>query len=115
MGEKLSSRDREAITGMIADAAENVALRLTPPELASSPAVFQRADGSSVFRPKHATVFSSEMLVAVEDRLLDRAHALTAPTVTVETVEKISSRPDADAQRGSSHCPGARRRLRAGG
>ena len=83
MGEKLSTWDREAITGMIADAAENVALCLTPPELASSPAVFQRADGSSVFRPKHATVFSSEMLVAVEDRLLDRAHALTAPAVTV--------------------------------
>ena len=37
-------------------------LRLTPPELASSPAVFQRQDGTSVFRPKHSTVFSSEVL-----------------------------------------------------
>jgi hypothetical protein len=36
---------------------EAASLRLTPPELATSPVVFQRQDGTSVFRPKHSTVF----------------------------------------------------------
>ena len=44
--------DREAITAMVADAAEHVSLRLTPPELATSPVEFRRLDGTSVFRPK---------------------------------------------------------------
>ena len=87
-------RDREAIVGMIADAAEQASLRLTPPDLATSPAVFRRVDGTSVFRPRHATVYSSELLLAAEDRLLDRSRTLTAPTVPVATVQKITARPD---------------------
>ena len=62
--------DREAIVGMIADAAEQASLRLTPPELTTSPAAFRRPDGSSVFRPRHSTVFSSTELLEAEDRLL---------------------------------------------
>ena len=58
-----STEDREAIIGLVIDAAEEVSLRLTPPELASSPAVFHRPDGTSVFRPKHSTVFSSRVAV----------------------------------------------------
>src|SRR5690606_21137073 len=38
-------QDREAVVGMIADAAEAVSLRLTPPDLATSPATFRRVDG----------------------------------------------------------------------
>ena len=45
-------QDREAIVAMAADAAELVSLRLTPPELAASPVMFRRPDGTSVFRPK---------------------------------------------------------------
>lgn len=41
-----SMQDREAIVSMVADAAELVSLRLTPPELTASPAVFRRSDGS---------------------------------------------------------------------
>ncbi|MCC5782026.1 conjugal transfer protein [Kocuria sp. CCUG 69068] len=89
-----SMQDREAIVAMVADAAEAVSLRLTPPDLATSPAVFRRVDGTSVFRPKHSTVFSSEELLAAEDRLLDRTRTLTAPTVSVATVEKITTKPD---------------------
>ena len=55
-----STMDRMAITGMVVDAAEQASLRLTPPELATSPAQFRRADGSSRFRPSASTVFSSE-------------------------------------------------------
>jgi energy-coupling factor transporter ATP-binding protein EcfA2 len=93
-----TTQDREAIVGMIADTAENASLRLTPPDLATSPAAFRRVDGTSVFRPKHSTVFSSEELLAAEDRLLDRSRTLTAPTVPVATVEKITARPDVEGR-----------------
>ncbi|AQP52396.1 MobF family relaxase [Janibacter sp. FSL W8-0316] len=90
--------DREAIVGMIADAAEQASLRLTPPDLTTSPATFRRVDGTSVFRPKHSTVFSSELLLAAEDRLLERSRTMTAPTVPLRTVEKITARPDAEGR-----------------
>lgn len=90
--------DREAITGLVVDAAENASLRLTPPELASSPVVFQRDDGSSRFRPKHSTVYSSETLLEAEDRLLHRSRVTIAPTVALATVEQITHRPDADGR-----------------
>jgi len=89
-----STVDREAVVGLVVDAAEAASLRLTPPELATSPAVFQRADGTSVFRPKHSTAFSSEVLLAAEDRLHDRARTTTGPTVPLATVERIAARPD---------------------
>ena len=89
-----SMENREAITGMVVDAAEQASLRLTPPELASSPVVFQRTDGISRFRPAHSTVFSSEGLLNAEDRLLQRSRSLAGPTVALETVEKITTRPD---------------------
>ncbi len=90
--------DREAIVAMVADAAELVSVRLTPPELASSPVVFRRPDGSSVFRPKSSTVFTSESQLAAEDRLLERAANLAGPTVQLATVEKTTRRPDADGR-----------------
>ncbi|WP_138444696.1 MobF family relaxase [Sinomonas susongensis] len=93
-----STEDREAIVGLVVDAAEAASLRLTPPELASSPAVFQRADGTSVFRPKHSTVFSSELLLAAEDRLLERARTATGPTVSLATLEKIIAGPDREGR-----------------
>ena len=93
-----STTDREAIVGLVVDAAEAASLRLTPPELATSPAVFQRADGSSVFRPKHSTVFSSELLLTAEDRLLERANTTTGPTVPLATVERIAAKPDREGR-----------------
>ncbi|WP_449224138.1 MobF family relaxase [Agromyces aerolatus] len=89
-----STEDREAIVGLIVDAAESASLRLTPPELESSPAAFRRPDGTSVFRPKHSALFSSEVLLAAEDRLLERARTTTAPTVPLTTVERVTKRPD---------------------
>jgi len=91
-------QDREAVVGMIADAAEAVSLRLTPPDFATSPVAFRRVDGTSMFRPKHSTVFSSELLLDAEDRLLTRSRAMTGPTVPVATVEKITARPDAEGR-----------------
>ena len=89
-----SMQDREAITGMVADAAQQASLRLSPPDLTSSPVLFQRADGSSRFRPAHANIYSSKTLLDAEDRLLERSRSTTAPTVALETVEKIATRPD---------------------
>ncbi|WP_344079927.1 MobF family relaxase [Nostocoides veronense] len=93
-----SMRDREAVVAMIAEAAEQASLRLTPPDLATSPAAFRRVDGTSVFRPKHSTVFSSELLLEAEDRLLDRARTMTGPTVPLRTVEKVTTKPDREGR-----------------
>ncbi|WP_431807291.1 MobF family relaxase [Microbacterium paraoxydans] len=91
-------QDREAIVAMVADAAELVSLRLTPPELAASPVLFRRSDGSAVFRPKSSTVFTSESQLAAEDRLLDRAASLAGPAVQFATVEKVMRSPDSDGR-----------------
>ncbi|MGN6250270.1 MAG: MobF family relaxase [Marmoricola sp.] len=88
-----STTDREAITGMVVDAAESASLRLTPPELATVPELFTRRDGTSVFRPKHSTVFSSEHLLAAEDRLLALADIRTGPTVDIGIVDRLAARP----------------------
>lgn len=88
-----TTRDREAITGLIVEAAEQGSLRLTPPDLATTPAAFTRTDGSSQFRPKHSTVFSAEHLLAAEDRLLKRADAITGPTVDIEVVDTVTGQP----------------------
>lgn len=85
-----STVDREAVVGLIVDRAEVASLRLTPPELASSPAVFQRADGGSMFRPKASTLYSSEEVLAAEDRLLALAERRSAPTLDLAIVERTS-------------------------
>jgi len=96
MGWRFASiEDREAITGLVVDAAERASLRLTPPELATSPLEFRRPDGTTRFRPQHSTLFSSETLLAAEDHLLARAEAITGPTVALETVERIARKADA--------------------
>src|SRR5690606_9840896 len=93
-----TTEDREAVVGMMVDAAEAASLRLTPPELATSPVLFRRPDGTSAFRPKHSTVFSSEQLLSAEDRLLERSRTTTGPMVPLETVEKLTARPDQDGR-----------------
>jgi conjugative relaxase-like TrwC/TraI family protein len=84
--------DREQVLAMVIDAAQRASVALTPPELAISPDAFRRPDGSSEFRPGGSVVFSSEQILAAEDRLLLRAANTNAPTVDVELVERITSR-----------------------
>ncbi len=83
-----ATEDREAIVGMITDAAEQRSTRLTPPELAVSPAEFRRADEASVFRPRNSERYSSIALLDAEDRLLAASHATDAPVVSVATLER---------------------------
>lgn len=91
-----AAQDRDTITRQIVDAAEHASLRLTPPELASSPPLFQQADGTSVFRPKASTVYSSEPVLAAEDRLLTAAENRTAPTVPLSWIEQAARTENQD-------------------
>lgn len=86
-----SASDREAVIRLIVDAAERASLRLTPPELAPSPTPFQRADGSSVFRPRHSDVFSSSEVMSAESSLLERSVDDTAPRVALTTLRATLS------------------------
>lgn len=95
MGYRFASfEDREAVTGLVVDAAEQASLRLTPYELASSPIEFRRNDESSVFRPKNSTVYSSNLLLEAENRLLQLSRDLTGPMVPLRTIEKYARKPD---------------------
>jgi conjugative relaxase-like TrwC/TraI family protein len=86
-----SATDREAVIGRVVDAAEHASLRITPPDLAPSPASFRRADGTSVFRPKHSTLFTSTELLDAESRLLERAADRTGPGVAPATLRAAES------------------------
>lgn len=83
--------DRESIVSRIVRAAEEGSVTLTPPELAPSPPEFQREDGSSVFRPRHAIVYSSNDHLAAEDRLLARADDTTATRVHEQVVATVAA------------------------
>lgn len=85
-----SASDRAAIIGLVVDAAERASLRITPPELAPSPTPFQRVDGTSIFRPKHATLFTSTEMLDAESRLLDRAADTTGPRLAPATLGALS-------------------------
>ncbi|MFI8631231.1 MobF family relaxase [Microbacterium sp. NPDC077663] len=91
-----TAADRDVVTRHIVDAAEAVSLRLTPPDLASSPPLFQRTDGTSMFRRKDATVYSSERVLAAEDRLLDAAENRQAPTVPLRWIEHAARTKNRD-------------------
>ena len=87
-----STEDREAVVGLIVDAAEHLSIALTPPELATSPVAFRRPDGSSAFRPRHLTVFTSRDVLAAEDRLVARGRDRTAAVVPVASVNRAGKR-----------------------
>src|SRR5690606_18885308 len=83
-------QDREDIVAGIVESARRMSLTVTPPELASSPTEFRREDGSSRFRPQPTTIYTSEDLLAAEDRLLARAEDRTAPIVRETIVSRTS-------------------------
>ena len=83
----VATEDREAIVGMITDAAEQRSIRLTLPELALSPAEFRRADGTSVFRPRNSERYSSISLLDAEERLLAASQSTDGPVVGAATLE----------------------------
>lgn len=88
-----SAEDRDRIVELITSTAEQDSLALTPPLLASTPSRFRRSDGSSAFRPRHATVYSSAQVLEAEGRLLTASRTRTAPTVSLEVVEHAAATP----------------------
>jgi conjugative relaxase-like TrwC/TraI family protein len=84
-----TTADREAAIAMIVDAAQAQSVALTPPELAVSPARFQREDGTSVFRPKHSVKYSSTSIIEAEQRLLSRSEARGAPMVRSTVTARV--------------------------
>ncbi len=74
-----SASDREAVVGRVVHAAESASIRITPPEFASSPPAFRRHDGTSVFRPRHSTTYTSAELLDAEARLLERGADESGP------------------------------------
>lgn len=84
------AEDREAVVGMIVAAAKQESLAITPPELVAVPETFRRADGTSRFRPRHSVVFTSEALLAAEDRLLARSNDMAAPSVDLTVIERVT-------------------------
>ncbi|MET8520811.1 MobF family relaxase [Nocardioides sp. NPDC004968] len=85
-----SAEDREQVITRVVAAAEDLSVALTPAELAPSPPEFRRDDGTSVFRPRHSTLYSSTEILAAEDRLLARAEYLYAPRVPARIVERVA-------------------------
>jgi conjugative relaxase-like TrwC/TraI family protein len=82
-----TTEDRMAVLAAISDRAEGGSVRLTPPDLAATPAEFRREDGTSILRPKDSALYSSQALLDAEARLLDRAATRTAPTITLDAVD----------------------------
>ncbi len=89
-----SPEDRAAVIGLVVDEAETRSVELSPPELASTPPEFRREDGSSAFRPRASTLYSSDDILTAEDHLLALAGTDTAPRVMVEGLDKILRRPN---------------------
>ncbi|MER6936122.1 MobF family relaxase [Nocardioides sp. NPDC127514] len=87
-----SAAERETVVARVVESAERNSVALTPPELAASPPQFRREDGTSVFRPRHGTIYSSAGVMAAEDRLLDRANDFSAPVVSAAAVAAVARR-----------------------
>lgn len=87
-----NTSDREVVVSMVVDAAQGQSVSLTPPELAISPIRFQREDGTSVFRPRHAAKYSSTAIIEAEARLLNWSEITTAPTVRPIALGRVVTR-----------------------
>lgn len=85
-----TTADREAIIGLIVDAAQAQSLLLTPPELSTIPEAFRRPDGRSVFRSKASEIYSSETVLQAEERLLSASRRRSAPTVPLAAIERAA-------------------------
>ena len=92
-----TTADRDRLTRAICDAAEAQSLRLTPDAM-SAPDEFQRPDGTSRFRPRHAVVYSSQNLFDAESRLIKLAETFTAPVVDTATMDRLLGQPDAQGR-----------------
>ncbi|MEU2201018.1 MobF family relaxase [Isoptericola sp. NPDC019482] len=86
-----TGEDREQVVAMITDAATRRSIQLTPAELASSPATLRREDGSSMLRPRHADIYTSDEQLGMEDRLLTLAADRGGPRAVSSRLNRSAS------------------------
>ncbi|WP_340697228.1 AAA family ATPase [Cellulosimicrobium funkei] len=93
MGWRLATAtDRERLVAAVVASAEAESVRITPPEHTVTPAMLRRADGTSMFRPQHGDVLTSEAILAAEQRLIDRGNDLTGPYLAREVIAAVTAR-----------------------
>jgi conjugative relaxase-like TrwC/TraI family protein len=86
-----SPDDRVAVAEHITDLAVARSVVLTPPSMHHTPEHYIRPDGSSRLRPKDHLVYTTEVLLEAEDRLLEAGREHGAPSVSTATVANIAA------------------------
>ncbi|WP_246222588.1 MobF family relaxase [Phytoactinopolyspora limicola] len=76
-----TTSERDALIDAVTRRVTELSVCISPPELADTPKVFRRADGTSAFQRSHNDVYTSTTILTAEDRLLAAAESLTAPVV----------------------------------
>ncbi|WP_246211482.1 MobF family relaxase [Phytoactinopolyspora alkaliphila] len=88
-----SPADRDALIAAITRRVTAMSIRITPPPLASTPRTFLRSDGTSAFSRTHGDVYTSEAVLAAEDRLQAASAKCTAPGLKLNVIERLVSEP----------------------
>lgn len=84
-----AARDRVTVAENIASLAARRAVMLTPEVVTHAPGHLQRADGSSMLRPRNSEVFATQELLDAEARLLAAGQAVDGPVVHSSVVAKL--------------------------
>lgn len=82
-------RDRVTVAEHIASLAAKRAVMLTPEAVTRAPEHLQRADGSSMLRPRNSEVYATQELLDAEARLLAAGQAVDGPVVYSSVVAKL--------------------------
>ncbi len=81
---------RVTVAERIADLAIDRSLQLTPPPLHHTPVRYLRPDGSSRLHPNSHHVYTTQILIDAETRLLDAGRTMGATTVAAATVASVA-------------------------
>jgi conjugative relaxase-like TrwC/TraI family protein len=74
--------DRMAVVERTTALGVGEALLISSPELVHTPTAFQRADGTSRFRPRGSEIYTTRDLLDAEARLLDAGRSVGGPSVS---------------------------------
>ena len=85
-----TAADRDHATAAVVAEVSDRAVLLSAPELASTPAILRRSDGSSAFRPHRSELYTSPQLLRAEARLLAGGRDRSAPVVHTVAIEQTS-------------------------
>jgi hypothetical protein len=85
-----SPDDRVAVAEHITDLAVARSVVLTPPSMHHTPERYIRPDGSSRLQPRNHLIYTTEVLLEAEDRLLEAGREHGAPRVSTATVANIA-------------------------